>query len=165
MRALSLGLGILGLGLTLSGCAYYPDGPYAYGPGWCNYHPYRCAAAYGPYGPPPPPGYAGPPPGYSAPPPGYPPPQGYAPPPGSAPPAQPAPPQAADSARQQSQLAKVNNPTWCNNHPRKCEELRERFGMTPPGNNPEPQQGYGPPPANGAPTPLSNGPQGAPPNH
>jgi hypothetical protein len=37
--------------------------------------------------------------------------------------------------------------------------------MTPPGNNPEPQQGYGPPPANGAPTPLSNGPQGAPPNH
>jgi hypothetical protein len=165
MRALSLGFAVLGLGLALSGCVYYPDGPYAaYGPGWCNYHPRRCAA----YGPPPPPGYAGPPPGYAAgpppgyqgPPPGYPPPQGYPPPEQSAAPQGQNPP----SAQQQAQLARINDPTWCNSHPRKCEALRERFGMVRPGNDPEPQQGYGPPPANGAPTPLNNnGSQGSPP--
>ena len=125
MRALSLGLGVLGLSFALSGCVYYPDGLAAYGPDWCSYHPRRCAAMYGPYGPPPP-GYAGPPPGYAGPPPGYAPP-----PPGSAPQAQSAPQGPAPS---QAQLAKVNDPTWCNSHPRKCEQLRERFGMVPPEN-------------------------------
>jgi hypothetical protein len=161
MRALSLGLGVLGLSFALSGCVYYPDGPAAYGPDWCSYHPRRCAAMYGPYGPPPP-GYAGPPLGYGGPPPGYAgPPPGYAPPPpGSAPQARSAPQGPAPS---QAQLAKVNDPTWCNSHPRKCEQLRERFGMAPPENGA--QQGYGPPPANGAPTPLNNnnGQQGSPP--
>jgi hypothetical protein len=166
MRALSLGFAVMGLGFALSGCVYYPDGPAAaYGPDWCNYHPRRCAAMYGPNGPPPP-GYAGPPPGYAGPPPGYEgPPPGYGPPPpGYPPPEQSAAPQGQPSPQQQAQLAKVNDPTWCNSHPRKCEALRERFGMAPPGNGPEPQQGYGPPPANGAPTPLNNnGSQGSPP--
>jgi len=156
MRALSLGLGVLGLSLAVSGCVYYPDGPYAaYGPGWCNNHPNKCAAMYGPYGPPPP-GYAGPPPGYAGSPSGYAgAPPGYdTPPPGYAPPQSSAPQSQAPTRQQQNQLAKVNDPAWCNNHPRKCEELRERFGMAPPQS--PPQQGYGPPPANGAPTPLNN---------
>ena len=161
MRALSLGFAVLGLGFALSGCVYYPDGPdAAYGPDWCNYHPRRCAAMYGPMA--------------------------------RRRPAMPnrrrvmpvRPRGIRDRRRQAIRLRsnrlhrkvrirlgaaagatrQVNDPTWCNSHPRKCEALRERFGMARPGNDPEPQQGYGPPPANGAPTPLNNnGSQGSPP--
>jgi hypothetical protein len=110
-----------GLAIMVSGCAYYPNGPY--GPG------------YGPYRP----GYDQPPPqeGNGPPPPppqeGYPPPQqqGYAPqgqysgPPG----------QGAAQEPTQAQIAKMNDPDWCSKHPHKCQKLRSEYG--------QPQQGPG----------------------
>ena len=142
MRALSLGLGILGLGLTLSG-RLLSRRALCVRSGMVQLLPYmRCglrpAAATGRL--PRAPGYGPPPPrGYAPPPLGYPPPSGYS------PPVQSAAPPGVNSAQQQSQLAKANNPTWCASHARKCEELRERFGMTPAGNDAGPQQSYGPP--------------------
>ena len=142
MRHILSGAALVALTAALGACVYYPNGPY--GPGYGPYHP---AAA-----PPPPPNY-GPPPGPQG---GYGPPPGeqYGPPPGSG-------PQASAPRLSPSQIAKMNDPNWCNAHPYHCRKLHSEYaasqGGPPPGGQygPPPQQGqYGPPPnAQGGPPP------------
>jgi hypothetical protein len=59
------------------------------------------------------------------------------------------------------QIAKMNDPAWCNYHPQHCAALHARAGYGPP---PPPPPGYGPPPPGyNGPPPGYNGPppQGA----
>ena len=131
------GLALAGLAASLGACVYYPHGPY--GPG---------------YGPPPP-GYAGPPPGAGyGPPPGgdYGPPPGQQPPPGYGQQGAYGPPHPLT----QEEIAKMNDPNWCAQHPHHCKKLRAEYaaqaqGGPPPGYGPPPQGGQyqGPPPPQG----------------
>jgi hypothetical protein len=46
----------------------------------------------------------------------------------------------------QQQIAKINDPTWCNAHPRRCEKLRGQYAAEQGGQGgPPPQGAYGPP--------------------
>src|ERR1700679_2929076 len=50
----------------------------------------------------------------------------------------------------QKQMARLNDPPWCNAHAQRCAELRARAGGPPQGYDGPPQQGdYGPPPQGG----------------
>jgi len=129
MNRWSASLALAGLAVLLSGCVYYPNGPY--GPGYGPYHP----------------GYDQPPPG-PGPGDGPPPPQTSYPPPEQ---------QQGDAsggpsdAKTAKQMAKMNDPTWCNQHPKKCAKLQNRYGQPQqgPGDQGPPQQGpddQGPPP-------------------
>ncbi len=105
---------VAGTAIALSACVYYPHGPY--GPGYGPYEP-----GYDRGGPPPPgpgydqgPGYnSGPPPG-----PGY----------NSGPPPEPG--YAPEAARgdENRQIAKMNDPQWCQQHPKKCAKLHQKYG-------------------------------------
>jgi hypothetical protein len=124
MKRVIVSLALVAFALSLSACAYDPyyyDRPYGYRE----------------YPPPPPPGYGPPPPGYAGPGPQQP----NGPPPGYDGPDQ----QGPQAPLTQRQIAKMNDPTWCNAHPNRCAALRARAGG-------QPDQGYnGPPPgANGA---------------
>jgi len=131
MKRVFAGLALAGLAASLGACVYYPHGPY--GPG---------------YGPPPP-ADGGPPPGADyGPPPGG---QG-GPPPGYG---QEGPPQGDEESGPQGaemrpltqqQIAKINDPTWCNAHPRHCQKLRSQYAAEHGGQGgPPPQGAYGPP--------------------
>jgi hypothetical protein len=140
MKRMLTGLAFVGLTVSLGACVYYPHGPY--GPGYGP--PPPPPAAYGP----PPGAEAGPPPGGDyGPPPGQP--GGYGPPPGQQ--GAYGPPPGGSLTPQE--IAKMNDPHWCSQHPHHCRKLQAEAaqqGAPPPGGQygppPQGQQYQGPPP-------------------
>jgi hypothetical protein len=131
MKRVLAAVALAGLAASLGACVYYPHGPY--GPG---------------YGPPPPAGYGEPPPGPEyGPPPGAQggPPPGYGqegPPPGYGDQG----PQAGQMGPlTPQQIAKMNDPNWCGQHPHHCEKLRAEFAQQQGGQGGPPPGAYGPP--------------------
>lgn len=148
MNRLPVMFAVLGLAVSISACAYYPDGPY--GPGYGPYppHNYGPPPGAGPDEGPPPQGDYGPPPGSGQS--GPPPQSSYGPPPDQS--DMGPPPQGAENessappdAKAAHKMAKMNDPAWCSAHAQKCAKWRAKFGEQGGGDQPPPDE-QGPPP-------------------